>query len=515
MFGKRSWLAVVVLGGLSACGGGGGGDAGPAGAPVIHGAVVKGPVTGATVCVYAVSGGAKGARIDLTGSQVVGGCYVTQADGLYRLDLPAGTTGDVIIEASGGQYCSDEQPVAAGACGGGATLESLAGQVMITAATTPAAGGSTSAYATPLTTAAFNSTTGVFSAAAFNAQFQTLVGQVVGVGSSLTPATPPNASNSPFLAQLAAYLQSGGTWGQLLTALQAGTVPAPLSGGGGGPGPLPGVSVGLADPFDFSGSPSDEDIMQAMVGEYDVGIVSAPDVAQTGAGKLVVAYAGGDGSVTLTLKDSSGNVLISRSAPALSDRNCADGRCLRLWDTAVGYAEGGRRFGIYNYYEGGNSTGPQSYAQVSFLSTGHLLGSVGLYDFRNGLHAYGGEVPAQFASLAGSYTGTEQTLYCGAGNPVHVDIGTDGSIRMRGLSSVSCESQDVTAQWDGTDDLISVEPSGQVLLKIDSRLIGGSQPGGGITLKLATGTAPDSFTEANLTLAGMAGGVTTVDATRN
>lgn len=515
MLGRRGgWVWVLLLGGLAACGGGGDGGGGGAGAPVIHGGAVKGPVQGASVCVYAVSGGARGARIELAGSQVVNGCYVTQADGLYHLNLPAGTTGDVIIEASGGQYCSDEQPVAAGACGGGAMLESLAGQVMVTAATVPTPGGSAQAYATPLTTAAFNGTTGVFSAAAFNAQFQALVGQIVGVGSSLTPATPPSAANSPFLAQLAAYLQSGGSWPQLLTALQAGTVPAPLPGGG-GPGPSSGTAIGLADPFDFSGSPSDEAIMLTMAGEYDVGIVNAPTAAEMGVGKLVVAHAGGDAAVTITLKDASGNVLISRSAPALSDRSCSDGRCLRLWDTAVGYVEGGRRFGIYNYYEAGNSTGPGAYAQVSFLSTGHLLGSIGLYDFRNGLHAYGGAVPAQFATLAGAYTGTEQTLYCGAANPVKVDIGADGSIRMRGLSAVSCEPQDVTAQWDGLDDFIVVEPSGQVLLKLDGRLIGGSQPGGGITLKLATAQAPDGFTEAHLTAAGAAGGVTTVNAVRD
>ncbi len=518
MLARRNGWALVwstgVLVGLAACGGGGVDDGGSGAAgPVIEGGVVKGPVSGATVCVYAVSGGAKGARIELSGPQVSGGCYVTQADGLYRLQLPAGTGGDVIIEATGGQYCSDEQPVAAGACGAGATLASLAGQVMVTAATVPVAGGSAQVYATPLTTAAFNNAAavgGAFSAAVFDAQFNTLVGQVVGVGSGLTPSTAPSASNSPFLAQLATYLQGGGNWPQALAALQGGALPSlPNSGGGGSGG-----SAGLAQPFDFSGNPSDEAIMQRMAGEYDVGIVAAPTPAETGAGKLVVHYPGSDGAVTITLKDASGAVLMSRSAPALSDRSCGDGRCLRLWDNAVGDVVGGRRFGLYNYYEAGNSTGPEAYAEVGFLSTGHLRGSIGPYAFRNGLHAYGGAVPAQFATLAGSYTGTEQTLLCGAGNPVHVDIGADGSIRMRGLASVSCAPQDVTAQWDGVDDFIVVEPSGEILLKLDSQRLGGSQPGGGITLKLATAQSPQGFTEARLALAGAAGGVTTVNAVR-
>ncbi|MCW5654395.1 hypothetical protein [Hydrogenophaga sp.] len=507
------WWSVLLLGTLAACGGGGDGGGAGSNGPLVTGAAVKGPVEGASVCVYAVSGGTRGARIDLSGAQVVNGCYVTQADGVYRLALPAGSSGDVVIEASGGRYCSDEQPVTAGTCGGGATLTSLAGQTMVTAVTLPAVGASVQAYATPLTTAAFNATTGVFSAAAFDAQFGTLVGQIVGVGSGLTPATPPTAANSPFLSQLANYLQSGGNWQQMLAALQGGNLPS--QGGGGGPGSSAGGSVALAAPFDFSGNPSDEAIMQTMAGEYDVAIVNAIDAAQTGPGKLVVAYTGGDGAVTVTLKDAGGNVLVSRSAPALSDRNCADGRCINLWDSATGYGGGGRRLGVYNYYDAGNSSvSPVAYAQVSFLPTGHLMGHVGTYDIRNGVHAYGGAVPAQFATLAGTYAGTEQTQLCGAGNPVLVDITAGGSIRVQGLSSVSCQAQDMSAQWDGQDDFIAVEPSGDILLKLNSRFIGGSQPGGGITLKLATSQSPTSFTEAALTLAGAAGGVTTVNAVR-
>lgn len=515
--------SMVMLAALAACGGGGSGsgvDAGGGAAagggggatgPVVTGGVVKGPVLGATVCVYAVTGGVKGARIDLSGAGVVAGCFVTGADGLYSLSLPAGTSGDLIIEATGGQYCSDEQPIAGGACGGGATLESLAGVTMATATTLATGGASTVVYATPLTTAALNGVGAGFNTAAFNAQYQALVGQVVGVGSALTPATAPSAANSPFLAQLAAYLASGGNWQQAITALQGGSVPAPI---GGGPGQNPGASIDLADPFDFSGSPTNEAIIQTMVGEYDVGIVNAPTAAETGPGKLVIAYEGSDGAVTVSLRDAGGNLLLSRSTPALTDRNCADGRCINLWDTAVGHAEGGRRLGIYNYYEAGSSTGPEAYVQLSFVSTGHIMGAVGRYDVRNGLFAHGSTVPPQFTSLAGAFAGTEQTLFCGANNPVQVDVTDGGSIRMRGLSSVSCQAQDVTSTWDGLDDFIAVEPSGQLVLKLDSKRIGGSRPGGGITLKLSTAQTPGGFTEANLTGAGAAGGVTTVNATR-
>jgi hypothetical protein len=520
---RQGLWSVLVLGSLAACGGGDGSGTGSGGGgggtgPLIEGGVVKGPVSNATVCVYAVSNGAKGARIDLTGTGVVNGCFVTQPDGLYRLQLPAGTDGDVIIESTGGQYCSDEQPVAAGACAAGATLESLAGQVMVTAATLPASG-PVQVYATPLTSAAALNTmaAGAFTTAAFLSGFDTLVGQVVGVGSSLTPATVPNAANSPFLGALANFLQNnGGSWQQMMASLQTGVVPTipSVPGGGGGPVDPPGGSTGLAGPFDFSGSPSNEQIMQIMVGEYDVAIMAAPSAAETGMGKLAVAYPGGDGPVSITLKDASGNVLLSRSAPALSDNSCGDGRCRNLWDNAVGYAEGGRRFGIYNYYEAGNSTGPGAYAQVSFITTGHLMGSIGTYSFRNGLPAFGSAVPAQFATLAGSYAGTEQTLLCGAGSPVLVDITAGGSIRIQGKSALTCVQQDVTVQWDGQNDFISVEPSGEVVLKLDSQNIGGSQPGGGITIKLPTAQSPAGFSEANLSMAGAAGGVTTVNATR-
>ncbi len=217
------WAAALLVGGLAACGGGGSGSGGP----VIDGGVVKGPVSGASVCVYALSGGTKGARIDLSGAQVSGGCYVTQADGLYRLELPAGTTGEVLVEATGGRFCSNEVPLTAGACAGGGAVVDLTGTTMsgvVSAAPGGAAVGS-ALYLTPLTTAAVNAAAAGagLSAANFGTQFAALASQVLGANSPVQPGTPPTPANQPYLQQVATHLQTGGSMGTAVAALQQGS----------------------------------------------------------------------------------------------------------------------------------------------------------------------------------------------------------------------------------------------------------------------------------------------------
>ena len=119
-------LGPVLLAILAACGGGGGGSVGP----IVTGSVVKGPVSGATVCAYEITAGAKGAAIPAdaaagaTGS-ISGGCYVTGADGSYALALPVSAAGEILLESTGGKFCSDEFRVANDACAAPATLVDL------------------------------------------------------------------------------------------------------------------------------------------------------------------------------------------------------------------------------------------------------------------------------------------------------------------------------------------------------------------------------------------------------
>jgi hypothetical protein len=209
-------LSALVL---AACGGGGGTTAT---GPTISGGVVKGPVLGASVCVYALTNGAKGVQIPLVG----GPCATTGPSGSYNLALPAGTSGELLVESSGGSYCSDESAVSAsGACTAPATKISLAGSTMSSVVSTSATSAAATVYVTPLTTAAISAAGSVLSIASFNAQFNRLAGLIVGAGTTLTAATQPNATNQPFLAQLATYMQGGGTLQAAVASLAQGTVP--------------------------------------------------------------------------------------------------------------------------------------------------------------------------------------------------------------------------------------------------------------------------------------------------
>lgn len=228
---RRLCLPALVMV-LSACGGGGGGDDSPA----LDGGVVKGPVLGATVCVYQLANGVKGTQLALTlpfgaAGSLVNGCYVTPASGSYNFRLPRGSSGDVLIESTGGTFCSNEVQVANGACAGG-TLVNLGAAVMTSAATLPASGGSSTIYTTPLTTAAVNAAAGAsFTAARFNAQFATLAGQLIG-NMAVTPSTPPTTATQAYLTQVSTYLQNGGSLTNAVNSLAQGTTTFTATGGG-------------------------------------------------------------------------------------------------------------------------------------------------------------------------------------------------------------------------------------------------------------------------------------------
>ncbi len=247
----RLLLGAAALAMLAACSGDGDG-----GGATISGGVVKGPVLGSTVCAFALTGGAKGAAVPLAlgagaAGSISGGCYVTPADGSYNFALPAGTSGDLLIEATGGSFCSNESQVAAGACTGGGTVINLGGAVMSSIVAVPAAGSNATVFTTPLTTAAVTGGGAGMTSARFNERFNTLAGRVIGAGTAVTPATPPTATNQPYLATAATALQNGGTLSSVVTALNNGTTTFPTTGGSGGTTATATVSAAMAGMYNL------------------------------------------------------------------------------------------------------------------------------------------------------------------------------------------------------------------------------------------------------------------------
>ena len=125
-------LSTIAAAALMACGGG------DSAAPltVVSGTVVKGPVSGASVCAFDISSGSKGAAI--------GSCSPTDADGGYKLSLPQ-ATGSVLLEANGGTYI-DEVTAVRTSVTASSTFSSIASTT----------GSNVAAAITPLTTIAVN-----------------------------------------------------------------------------------------------------------------------------------------------------------------------------------------------------------------------------------------------------------------------------------------------------------------------------------------------------------------------
>ena len=126
--------STTAAGMLAACGGGGGADAAPesTAAPTsLSGSVVKGPVSGATVTAYAVSGGTMGAQL---------GTAVTDPQGAFTMPMGA-SAGAVMLQMAGGSYVDEAT---------GATVTMGPGQVM-TAVLSSLASGTASVQVTPLT----------------------------------------------------------------------------------------------------------------------------------------------------------------------------------------------------------------------------------------------------------------------------------------------------------------------------------------------------------------------------
>lgn len=229
---RAAYLFLSLL--LTACGGGGGGGsgAGTSAGSVVSGSAVKGPLKGATVCVYAADATASnglGARIGLVaGANVNNGCYVTGADGGYSLTLPAGVSRNVVVVSTGGSYCADESQVQNdNTCTGGTPPQTLPDGSSLTAAVTlPGNDGNASVHVTPLSQAAWQNALANHSS--FDQEFTALRASL-GLSSAVTPATAPasSAELKTLLGQVAVSIsdQSGASLQSAIDILASGQQP--------------------------------------------------------------------------------------------------------------------------------------------------------------------------------------------------------------------------------------------------------------------------------------------------
>lgn len=192
-----------------------------------------------------------------TGSTVVSGCVVTQADGSYTLTLPSGTSGDVIIETSGGTYCSNEAVYdkASLTCPGtGGTPVALGTNALRTIIAAPASGVVASVAVTPFSTV---SLANAVSAASLNftsyqTQFNPLAA-AIHLPATITTATL--ASNADLQAALTAISLKFGTLPANYTQTIADLAPARLQYDGGGFNLAPVVRTAALPTFDVKKCP--------------------------------------------------------------------------------------------------------------------------------------------------------------------------------------------------------------------------------------------------------------------
>ncbi len=247
-FRLRALSATVALASLAACGGGEDSPApAPAPAPAVvsppaaasttvSGAVVKGPVNGAQVCAYTVTGVTRGLAL--------GACTTTDASGNYSFAVPAGT-GPLWVEATGGTY-TDEAT--------GSTASLPAGSPLVGLVT--ANGVAVSTMLTPLTTLALNAArsaagaSGTLDATAFSTAATQLL-STLNLPSSLNISTTVPSfgtginSYGTALTAISQMVANGTTLAAILAnsnpsalaaAYAAAAAPPPAAGGGGGGG---------------------------------------------------------------------------------------------------------------------------------------------------------------------------------------------------------------------------------------------------------------------------------------
>ena len=198
---------------LSGCGGGGGGgDTTPVGTHhTVAGVASKGLLSGAQLCAYAVTAGAKGAQI--------GDCVQSASNGSYSLDLGS-YTGAVLLEATGGTYVDE------------ATGATVSLSTPLHAVLANVSGGTATAAVTPLTELAYQlaSASGLSATSIQTAQatVQSNFGLVDIIATqpvdALNPPTGASADQKAYalaLATVSQYLKGQPSGTTLAAALQA------------------------------------------------------------------------------------------------------------------------------------------------------------------------------------------------------------------------------------------------------------------------------------------------------
>ena len=257
-------FSLSALGAVSACGGGAD-DSAPAGGPAagtptpplpspppppaasttVTGAVVKGPVSGAQVCAYAVAGNGRGAAL--------GSCTTSDAQGNYSFAVPIGT-GPLWVEATGGTY-TDEATGAAATLPAGSPLRALV----------TANAGTVTTMLTPLTTLALNAaaasvgTGGQLDAAAFSvAAAQLLSSFNLPATLNITGTTPAFGSGinsyGTALTVISQMVANGTTLAALLATVNPQTLAAAYTAAATPPAPPPPPPTGAAGGGTASGS---------------------------------------------------------------------------------------------------------------------------------------------------------------------------------------------------------------------------------------------------------------------
>ena len=225
LFSRRlSLLACAVV--LASCGGNGGPAPSDSSSSVLSGHVYKGPTAGASVCAYAIEAGARGAQVAAQpGStpSIVDGCVVTAADGAYSFILPAGTAGELLVESTGGTYCSDESTFDGTRCSGTGTPVAMGDNVLKTVVGAPATG-TVNVPLTLLTTAAVQAAA-TLDASAFNTAYGTLAASF---NAPADPASSPVSGDlTSVLQKLAVYVGPGTSdLAEILAGMAAGTLTA-------------------------------------------------------------------------------------------------------------------------------------------------------------------------------------------------------------------------------------------------------------------------------------------------
>jgi hypothetical protein len=217
-------LAAAILG-AGCLGGSGGGSAAS-----LTGVVYKGPTAGAQVCAYRIDDAAadrKGALVEAqpgSGPTLREGCVVTGADGAYAIVLPAEAAGGarLLVESTGGTYCSDESLLAAGStCAGGGTPIAMGATPLRAFVAAPPAN-SVSVPLTLLTTAATQAAA-TLDAAGYAAAYGTIANSF---GVSADPSTSPrDGVLSGVLTTLSGMVGTdGGNIGAIVGAIASGTL---------------------------------------------------------------------------------------------------------------------------------------------------------------------------------------------------------------------------------------------------------------------------------------------------